>query len=99
MFLVYDTRVTLLVRPKPALFRTYDLKKIYYYLNYKKIPYKDFFFYQPYFRLCHSFHNLTFFVYGGRFWFKVRVLRWNTGLSVRFFTWPKRPAVFKKKKK
>ena len=80
-------------------FYPYDIMKIYYYINFTKIPYKDFFFHQPYLRLTSAFRNLVFFIHGGRFWFKVRVLRWNTGLAVRFFTWPKRPAIFKKNKK
>ena len=72
-------------RQHPAPFRFYDLKKIYYYLHFSKIPRKDLFFYQPHYRLVSVFRDLVFYVYGGRFWFKVRVLRWNTGLSVRFF--------------
>lgn len=62
-------------RQRFAPFRVYDLKKIYYYLHFSKIPRKDLFFYQPHYRLVSIFKDLVFYVYGGRFWFKVRVLR------------------------
>jgi len=54
-------------KKKPFKFRLLDYKKIYYFKRFGKIPYKDYFIYQPNSRLPNSLKNTRFFIYGGRF--------------------------------
>ena len=59
-----------LLKPKPI-----DYKKVYYFLCFRKIPYKDFFIFSNNTRVFGLFARYSFFVYGGRFWFKFRITR------------------------
>jgi len=70
---------------KVCKFRTFDYKKTFYFKRFAKVPYKDHFLFTPGPRLISAFRGKIFYVYGGKFWFKFRVNKWNSGLSSRFY--------------
>lgn len=84
---------------KVAKYRNSDFRKMYYFKKFNSIPYKDYFIFTTAPRLQTSLVGVKFYVYSGNRWFKVDVTSWNTGLSTKFFIWPKRPSIFKLKQK
>jgi ribosomal protein S19 len=84
---------------KLQLYSRDEYRRFYHYIMFAQLPYKDHFFFRTKFRLSTLFKNLKFFVFGGKLWFKFKVTDWNCGFSVRLFTWTKRVAIYKKKKK
>jgi hypothetical protein len=74
-----------------------DFKRIFYLKYFKRLPYKDFFFYKTSFRFVYTFINYRFYIYTGYKWFKVIINSWRIGFSIKLFSWCKKIAIFKKK--
>nr|YP_010117043.1 hypothetical protein KQ443_mgp21 [Euplotes vanleeuwenhoeki]QPM99257.1 hypothetical protein MitoLV_29 [Euplotes vanleeuwenhoeki] len=76
-----------------------ECRRFYYYLIFKQLPYKDFFFFRAGFKVPILFLNLKFYIFSGKFWFRIKITNWHCGFSLKFFTWSKKIAIYKKKKK
>jgi len=50
-----------------------ELKRVYYYFLFRKLPYKDQFYFRNQFSLIPLYSGIRLFVFNGRYWFKFKV--------------------------
>lgn len=78
-------------------FSKLEFKRFFYFTRFNSLPYKDHFFFRNQAYISKIFKNLIFYIYSGKFFFKLKINKWMNGFSVKYYIWPKQPAIYKKK--
>lgn len=74
-----------------------DYQRYFTQYRFKRLNYKDLFVFNRASTIDTYFKGLAFYVYAGRFWFKVRARQLRLGFKFSSFIFPKQIAIYKKK--
>lgn len=75
----------------------YDYQRYFTYFKFGRLNYKDLFIFNTNFILNSYFKNTSVYIYGGKFWFKIRLNSLRAGFRSASFILSKQIAIYKKK--